>query len=217
MENEYRKKSQKKREEEKKDIIKRTMAKKTLIDTSDEKFQNSPGLMRWAKIENLKTAAASYASAPSLLDLERQAASSRHRANTAKEELKTAERKLRKLKELLFYAEKYQATKPYHEKYKQSKDPDRYMRMNETQLILYDGARAQLKKMGLDPDRLDMRMIREDVSLMEKEKNSLQDHYVASRNTANDIERRLTNVRTFMEMDSRESKKRANDKNKRDL
>ena len=38
-------------------IPKRDYADKKLIDTSDEKFQNSPGLQRWAAVENLKMAA----------------------------------------------------------------------------------------------------------------------------------------------------------------
>ena len=33
---------------------------KRLIDTSQEKFQESAGLKRWAEIENLKTAASAY-------------------------------------------------------------------------------------------------------------------------------------------------------------
>ncbi len=41
-------------------IPKRDYADKRLIDTSDEKFQNSPGLQRWAAVENLKIAAQAY-------------------------------------------------------------------------------------------------------------------------------------------------------------
>jgi len=38
------------------DILKRTAVQKTLIDTSADKFQNSPRLKYWADIQNLKTA-----------------------------------------------------------------------------------------------------------------------------------------------------------------
>ena len=40
-----------------------------LIDTSDEKFQNSPGLQRWAAIKNLKIAAQSYNEVGSLAEI----------------------------------------------------------------------------------------------------------------------------------------------------
>ena len=40
--------------ERKATIPKRDYASCRLVDTSDEKFQTSPGLKRWATIENLK-------------------------------------------------------------------------------------------------------------------------------------------------------------------
>ena len=54
---------------------------------------------------------------------------------------------MKKVSELLLYAEQYRDNKPFQEKYKKSKDPDRYLRMHETQLILYDGAERMLQKL----------------------------------------------------------------------
>lgn len=50
-------------------IPKKDYSARKLIDTSDEKFQNSPGLQQWAAIENLKIAAQSYNEVGSLSDL----------------------------------------------------------------------------------------------------------------------------------------------------
>lgn len=52
-----------------KPIIKDYSSKK-LIDTSEEKFTQSPGLKHWADIQNLKIAAASYSGAGSIAELE---------------------------------------------------------------------------------------------------------------------------------------------------
>lgn len=49
---------------------KRPDAQRTLIDTSQEKFQNSAGLKHWAKVHNLKIAAASYAAGGSIEELQ---------------------------------------------------------------------------------------------------------------------------------------------------
>ena len=46
-----------KKRERKAVIPKKDYSTRRLIDTSDEKFQNSPGLQQWAAIENLKIAA----------------------------------------------------------------------------------------------------------------------------------------------------------------
>ena len=53
-------------------IPKKDYANKRLVDTSDEKFQNSPGLQRWAAIENLKIAAQAYNEAGSIKELEQK-------------------------------------------------------------------------------------------------------------------------------------------------
>ena len=59
------------RKRERKAIIpKKDYSARRLIDTSDEKFQNSPGLQRWAAIENLKIAAQSYNEVGFLAELE---------------------------------------------------------------------------------------------------------------------------------------------------
>lgn len=49
-----------KKRERKAVIPKKDYSARRIIDTSDEKFQNSPGLQQWAAIENLKIAAQSY-------------------------------------------------------------------------------------------------------------------------------------------------------------
>ena len=58
---------------ERKSVIpKKDYSARRLIDTSDEKFQNSPGLQQWATIENLKIATQSYNEVGSLSDLKHQ-------------------------------------------------------------------------------------------------------------------------------------------------
>ncbi len=58
---------------ERKSVIpKKDYSVRRLIDTSDEKFQSSPGLQQWATIENLKIAAQSYNEVGSLSDLKHQ-------------------------------------------------------------------------------------------------------------------------------------------------
>lgn len=53
-------------------IPKRDYADRRLIVTSDEQFQNSPGLQRWATVENLKIAAQAYNEAGSIKELEQK-------------------------------------------------------------------------------------------------------------------------------------------------
>lgn len=80
----------------KKDIITSTGASRTLIDTTGEKFQNSPGLQHWASVKNLKTAAASYAVADNLSDLQKQIDEKTAEAKSTKSELGELEHEMKK-------------------------------------------------------------------------------------------------------------------------
>lgn len=183
----------------KKDILTRTGAGRTLIDTSGEKFQNSPGLQHWASVKNLKTAAASYAAADNLSELQRQIEEKAIEAKSARTELVELEHEIKKITELLRYAEQFCDNKPFQEKYKKSKDPDRYLRMHETELILYDGAERMLRNMGLDPNHINISDIHTDYEDMLSRKNILETKYNTSEKKARILQQNLSNVIQFVD------------------
>ncbi len=182
----------------KKDIITRTSANRTLIDTSGEKFKISPGLQHWASVKNLKTAAASYAAADNLSELQKQIEAKTVKAKSARSELVELEHEMKKISELLLYAEQYRDNKPFQNKYKKSKDPDRYLRMHETQLILYDGAERMLLKMGLDPKSVDAAEIRADYEAMQARRTNLEKTYKSAEKEATSLQQKLSNVTQYL-------------------
>jgi hypothetical protein len=108
---------------------------------------------------------------------------------------------MKKVSELLLYAEQYRDNKPFHEKYKKSKDPDRYLRMHETQLILYDGAARMLQKMGLDPKSVDPSEIRKDYEAMLSRKLQLEKAYQTAEKDARTLQQKLSNVEQYVAYD----------------
>ena len=189
----------------KKDIITRTGASRTLIDTTGEKFQNSPGLQHWASIKNLKTAAASYAAADNLSQLQKQIDKMTVEAKSVRTELVELEHQMKKVSELLLYAEQYRDNKPFQEKYKKSKDPDSYLRMHETQLILYDGAERMLRQMGLDPKSVNPAEIRADYETMQSRKAILEKTYKSAENEVQSLQQKMDNVQQYVERDNSRS------------
>ncbi len=185
----------------KKDILTRTGANRTLIDTTGERFQNSPGLQHWASVKNLKTAAASYASADSLSDLQKKIEEKESEAKSARTKLVELEHEMKKVAELLLYAEQYRDNKSFHEKYNKSKDPDRYLRMHETQLILYDGAEHMLHKFGLDPKSVSAEEIRKDYEAMQARKAELENTYKFTEKETEDLNQKLSNVEKYVGQD----------------
>lgn len=101
---------------------------------------------------------------------------------------------MKKVAELLLYAEQYHDNKPYQDKYKKSKDPDRYLRMHETQLILYDGAERMLQKMGLDPKSVNVSKIRTDYEAMQAHKIMLESAYKSAEKEVLSLRENMTNI-----------------------
>lgn len=173
-------------------------SRKSLIDTSQEKFQQSPGLNHWAAIQNLKIAASSYASADSIEDIADKISSKSTLAKTARQSLIDTEHQLKELGEILKYANDYQTNKVYHFRYKKSKDPDAYFRRHETELILFDGAENMLKRFGINPKNFDLEQLQTDYNTLLAKKAELQKTYKSVEKEIADLNRKLSNIRQYL-------------------
>ena len=182
----------------KKPIV-RDYSKKNLIDTTEEKFTESPGLKHWADIQNLKIAAAAYSQAGSISELEKQIAAKSTLAKTARESLVETERQLKDLGEILKYAEQYKTNHIYHIRYKKSKDKDAYLRRHETELILHDGAENMLKRFGIDTKNLDIEKLRSNYNSLYSKKQTLQKTYKSAEREAADLKRKLDNLNQYLD------------------
>ncbi len=112
---------------------------------------------------------------------------------------------MKKVSELLLYAEQYRDNKPFQEKYKKSKDPDRYLRMHETKLILYDGAERMLRKMGLEPKSVNPAEIHSDYEAMQSRKAILEKTYKSAENEVQLLQQNMDNVQQYVEIDNSRS------------
>ena len=182
----------------KKPIVK-DYSRKNLIDTTEDKFVQSPGLKHWADIQNLKIAAASYSQAGSIAELENQISAKSTLAKTARESLVETERQLKDLGEILKYAEQYKTNHIYHVRYKKSKDKDAYLRRHETELILHDGAENMLKRFGIDTKNLDIEKLRSNYNSLYSKKQTLQKTYKSAEREAADLKRKLDNLNQYLD------------------
>ena len=181
----------------KKPIVK-DYSRKNLIDTTEDKFAQSPGLKHWADIQNLKIAAASYSQAGSIADLEKQIAAKSTLAKTARESLVETERQLKDLGQVLKYAEQYKTNHIYHVRYQKSKDKDAYLRRHETELILHDGAENMLKRFGINPKNIDVEKLRSDYNALYSKKQTLQKTYKSAEKETADLNRKLDNLNQYL-------------------
>ena len=184
---------------ERKSVIpKKDYSVRRLIDTSDEKFQSSPGLQQWATIENLKIAAQSYNEVGSLSDLKHQITVKTEAGKSAKQSVVKLEHRMKDLAEIIKYAEQYKTNRSYHIAYKKSKNPDAYFRRYESQLILYGGARHVLEQTGINLKGLNVDKLKAEYQELMKQKNELTSTYKDCEKEVQSLNRKLENLSQYL-------------------
>ena len=190
------------RKRERKAVIpKRDYSARRLIDTSDEKFQNSPGLQRWAAIENLKIAAQSYNEVGSLAELEHKIAVKTEAGKSAKQSVVELEHRIKDLAEIIKYAHQYKDNRSYHIGYKKAKNPDTYFRRYESQIILYGGARRMLEQAGINLKGLNVDKLNAEYQELTKQKSKLTYTYKDYKKEVRELNRKLENLNQYLGKD----------------
>ena len=203
---EYTKESIKERIEQKRErkvaIPKKDYSSRKLVDTSGEKFENSPGLKRWATIENLKIAAASYNEVGSISELEHKLSVQTQAGKSAKQSVVELEHRIKALAEIIKYAEQYKANRAYHIGYKKAKNPDAYFRRYESQIILYGGARRMLEQAGISLKSLNVDKLKAEYQELSKQKSELTATYKNCEKEVRELNRKLENLNKYFERET---------------
>ena len=187
------------RKRERKAVIpKRDYSARRLIDTSDEKFQSSLGLQRWAAIENLKIAAQSYNEVGSLAELEHKIAVKTEAGKSAKQSVVELEHRIKDLAEIIKYAQQYKDNRSYHIGYKKAKNPDAYFRKYESQIILYGGARRMLEQVGINLKGLNVDKLKAEYQELMKQKSELTSTYKDCEKEVHELDRKLENLNQYL-------------------
>lgn len=187
------------RKRERKAVIpKRDYSAHRLIDTSDEKFRSSPGLQRWAAIENLKIAAQSYNEVGSLAELEHKIAVKTEAGKSAKQSVVELEHRIKDLAEIIKYAQQYKDNRSYHIGYKKAKNPDAYFRRYESQIILYGGARRVLEQAGIKLKGLNVDKLRAEYQALETQKKELTATYKSREKEVWNLKRKQENLNRYL-------------------
>lgn len=189
---------------------KRPDAKRTLIDTEQEKFQENGALKHWADIQNLKIAAASYAEGGSIEELKQKISERNAAAKAARSAIVDLEHEMKAKAEILKYAKQYMANRKFQRGYEKAKDQDMYFRNHETQIILFGGAENMLKRYGIKTTSLDVEKMQAEYDAMTAQKAKLKKTYQTAEKEAAEADKQLKNIRQYLglEKDAQEEIKR---------
>lgn len=157
----------------------------SMIDTTQDKFAESPGLMRWAEKQNLKAAAQIQSKLAEMgLDsfdaLDAKIESLHKQSKEGKKATISLDKEITKFEDLLHYAHVYNENKKYIRGYEKSKDKERYYRTHGYDIEIANGAIDRLKNAGLDPDRIDLQKMESDYAVMTADREKTSSAYKAA-------------------------------------
>lgn len=170
-----------------------------LIDIQNNiKAQQNAGFAHWAKLNNLKQAARTMNfltehGIDSYGELESRLATLTERRDTAHASIKETERQVADLSLVMKHAETYRRLKPLYDRYRQSRDKEKFLRGHESGIILFEAAARELKKMGAVPLPATEGMKKELAELTAR-KDTLLAEYRTARSEAQEYETIRQNV-----------------------
>lgn len=128
-----------------------------LIDIQNNiKAQQSAGFTHWAKLNNLKQAAKTMNfltehGISSYGELESKLTAVSARRDTAHAEIKRIESRSAELTLVMKHAETYRQLKPIYDRYRKSNNKEKFLRGHESEIILFEAAARELKRLGAVP------------------------------------------------------------------
>ena len=171
---------------------------KKLINTATTNFQNNPHLKRWANTQNLKIAASTYGHFQSLSDLQEQLFQKEILVKNAKNNLIETEHQLKRIGEIIKYAEQYQTTHACRLRYQKSKNSELYLQKHETTLLLHDGAENMLRRYGIQPEKMDLEFLRQTYETLSLQRNEIQASYKSGKKEYNTLNRHHDTLKKYL-------------------
>ena len=174
-----------------------------LIDIQNNiKAQGNAGFAHWAKLNNLKQAARTMNfltehGIDSYGELESKLAAVSERRDTAHASIKEIEARTAELSLVMKHAATYRQLKPVYDRYRQSRDKEKFLRGHESEIILFEAAARELKRMGAVPVPSAERMKKELAALTEQ-KDQLLAEYRSARGEVQEYGTIRQNVDTIL-------------------
>lgn len=181
------------------DIVKRSAPNRSLIDTSAPKFKGAPGLTKWAETQNLKTAAHAFALGGSVPELQAKIDALKKEMDDIRDKVLLNDKRLKNNKTLAVYVRNYEENRKYGLGYRKAKDQDRYYRINESRIMLFEAAEKNIRQMGIDPDSVSASMVMERIAELEGEKTALEKEYRSKLKDYKEMEKQMSVMKQYME------------------
>ena len=175
-----------------------------LIDIQNNiKAQQSAGYKHWATIENLKRAAETLNfltehGIGSLEELSERCDGAAAATARVKADLRTAEKEMNRLTLTMKHAATYRQLRPLYDQYRQSKDKEKFLRGHESEIILFEAAARELKRLDAVPLPAAQRL-RAEMDELTARRTALQSEYRKAQQKEREYDTLNQNIRILLE------------------
>jgi len=184
-----------------------------LIDIQNNiKAQQSAGFTHWAKLNNLKQAAKTMNfltehGISSYGELESKLTAVSAYRDTAHAEIKRIESRSAELVLVMKHADTYRQLRPLYDRYRRSNDKEKFLQGHESEIILFEAAARELKKLDTVPVPSAERMKKELAALTVK-KDELLAEYRTARSEVQEYETIKQNVDALLSVPKEQEQQR---------
>ena len=182
----------------------RTGRPSLLIDIQNNiKAQQSAGYKHWATIENLKRAAETLNfltehGIGSLEELSERCDGAAAATARIKADLRTAEKEMERLTLTMKHAATYRQLRPLYDQYRQSRDKEKFLRGHESEIILFEAAARELKRLNAVPLPAAQRL-RAEMDELTARRTALQSEYRKAQREEREYDTLRQNVEALLE------------------
>ena len=182
----------------------RTGKPSLLIDIQNNiKAQQSAGYKHWATIENLKRAAETLNfltehGIGSLEELSERCDGAAAATARVKADLRATEKEMERLSLTMKHAATYRQLRPMYEEYRQSRDKEKFLRGHEGEIILFEAAARELKRLDAVPLPATKRL-RAEMDELTARRIALQSEYRKAQREEKEYDTLRQNVEALLE------------------
>lgn len=140
-------------------------------------------------------------------ELESKLAAVTEKRDTAHASIKETEARIADLSLVMKHVATYQQLKPVYDRYRQSKDKEKFLRGHESEIILFEAAARELKRMGAVP-LPSTEIMKTELTALARKKDTLLAEYRAARSQTQEYETIKKNVDALLSVPKEQEQQR---------
>ena len=174
-----------------------------IIDLTDSKFLQSKNLMKWGRKENLKRMAEAYSQLKrrgfeTSAQVRERIAELGREIRVIRKEIADNEYEIKAFAQTIKYVTQYRTYKDVYERYKKSRNRERYLEDHISEITLFQDAADILKKVEIDPERFNLELFKTDYFKMIDENKSYAEKEKTCRSESDELRKYLSDLDKFL-------------------